>query len=332
MKEFVGVKFIRFSVESLKREAIVFDRIGVDDLIGAIDSFRKSNTSEDLIIASELEWLQDQNVLLDIKPLFMNTRPLSMNINLLGNKRVIKEWKSFRKLMLFSAEGIRDSTDGVRGSISKRDLSSIEGYHRVMSYSMCRFASFVLREYHGMDAFPIIDPIDFMKLPSNTFVRPRKAEVIKIILNLLPIPDDSVPWEQILDYRNDPDSKERAFSLRRWISRVSGEKLSVSEIQDEAEWLIHEYQKHMNLHKMKTNLMTLEALVKTPLEVLENLVKIKWSKLPDPLFAIKKRTVSILEAELNAPGRELSYIIKTNETFAKPKNKLIMKSLTFRSC
>ncbi len=304
MKQFVGVKFVINSVESLKREAIFFDRIAAPDLIDQIDLVRKFNTSEDFIIASELEWLQDQNVLFDTKPLFAN-------INLMDSKRVGKELKGFLQLQQFASDGIGDS-------ISKRDLSSIKEYNRVQLYSICRLDSVVLREYNGMDAFPIIDPIDFMKLPSNTFVRPRKVEVIKIILNLLPIPDDSVPWEQILDYRNDPDSKERAFSLRRWISRVSGEKLSVSEIQDEAEWLMHEYQKHMNLHKMKTNLMTIEALVKTPLEVLENLIKIKWSKLPDPLFAIKKRTVSILEAELNAPGRELTYIIKANETFAKP--------------
>jgi hypothetical protein len=168
-----------------------------------------------------------------------------------------------------------------------------------------------------MDAFPIIDLIAPMKILSEPSMSPRKAEILRILFNALPVPDDSVPWEQIFDYRSDPDSRERLLSLRRWINKVSDGNLSVPEIQDEAEWLMHQYQKHMNFHKMKVNLATLESLVKAPLEVLENLVKINWSKLPDPLFTVTKRKVALLEVEINAPGRELSYIIKAKEKFRK---------------
>jgi hypothetical protein len=71
----------------------------------------------------------------------------------------------------------------------------------------------------------------------------------------------------------------------------------------------------MKLHKMKANTETVEVLVKLLPETIENLIKLKFSKIPEPFFAFKKRQINLLEAELNAPGREMSYIIKTQKTF-----------------
>jgi hypothetical protein len=260
-----------------------------------------------------LEWLKDQGFLLDSESLLSSK-------SLLGNKKFLKTSKGLRRELKLFKKGFKFSLVGIKELISKKDhssMSSIYEYLRVQAHFLCRLDSSLLREFHNMDAFPVIDSIDLMKLPDNLIVPSRKTEIVKVVLNSLPVPDDSVPWEQILDYRNDSDSKERVLSLRRWINRLSGEKLSIAETQDEIEWLMHEYQKHMKLHKMKVNLMTLEASVKAPLELIENLVKINWSKLLDPLFTVKKRKIAILEAEINAPGRELSYIIKTRGKFRK---------------
>ena len=71
----------------------------------------------------------------------------------------------------------------------------------------------------------------------------------------------------------------------------------------------------MRLHKIKANTDTIEVWVKSPLEVLENLLTLKFSKFIDPLFAIQKRKISLLEAELQAPGREVAYILKTKDHF-----------------
>lgn len=87
------------------------------------------------------------------------------------------------------------------------------------------------------------------------------------------------------------------------------------EIEEELDWLLNEFQDHMKLHKLKANTETLEMIVKIIPETLENLIKLKFSKLPEPFFALKKRQISLMEAELNAPGKEISYIIKTREAF-----------------
>ncbi|MBK9210482.1 MAG: hypothetical protein IPL71_20250 [Anaerolineales bacterium] len=67
---------------------------------------------------------------------------------------------------------------------------------------------------------------------------------------------------------------------------------------------------------MKANTEILEVMVKTPFETIENLLKLNFSKIPEPLFALKKRQINLMEAELNAPGREMSYIIKARDTFS----------------
>jgi hypothetical protein len=144
-------------------------------------------------------------------------------------------------------------------------------------------------------------------------------DVVQIAINKLPLPDQTTPWEQIFDYRNDPNTQQSLFSLRRWMRKISEQNLPSHEIEEELEWLINEFQTHMKLHKMKSNTETMETLIKVPLELLENLVKFNFSKIPDPLFAIKKRQLSLMEAEINAPGKEIAYIIKTNEAFSSQK-------------
>jgi hypothetical protein len=143
----------------------------------------------------------------------------------------------------------------------------------------------------------------------------RKFDAVQIVINQLPLPDSMTPWEQIIDYKNDPNTKGNNLALRRWISKISSENLSRAEIDDELHWLMNEFRSRIKLHKMKANTETLETIIKAPLEIIEDLIKFKFSKIPEPFFALKKRQISLMETELNAPGREIAYLIKTQEIF-----------------
>jgi hypothetical protein len=136
-----------------------------------------------------------------------------------------------------------------------------------------------------------------------------------VIIKNLPLPDNSTPWEQIIDFRDDSKSRQHLISLRRWIRKLSSETLTTQEIHEELEYLINEFSKSMKLNKMKSNKRTIETLIKLPLELLENALKLKLSKFPEPFFALNERHVSLLEAELNSPGREIAYLIKAREAF-----------------
>ena len=99
------------------------------------------------------------------------------------------------------------------------------------------------------------------------------------------------------------------------MTKISAQKLPLKEIEEELEWLIDEFESHMSLHKLKENTETLETLVKAPIELIENLVSLKPSKILDPIFSVQKTRISLIESEITAPGKEIAYIIKTNETF-----------------
>lgn len=134
-------------------------------------------------------------------------------------------------------------------------------------------------------------------------------EVVQIVLNALPIPDNSTPWEQVVDYRSDPDSRDKFLDLRNWMSEVSRAKLTPIEIGQKLEYLLSQYKRHMGIHKIKTKTGTLEMLLTTTAEIPEEVLHLKPSKAIKALYAFKHRRIALLEGELTSPGNEVAYII-----------------------
>lgn len=51
-------------------------------------------------------------------------------------------------------------------------------------------------------------------VPQLPVPRPGKCDVVDVAINALPVSDDSTPWEQIVEYRSDPDSISKFLALR----------------------------------------------------------------------------------------------------------------------
>ena len=162
-----------------------------------------------------------------------------------------------------------------------------------------------------MDAYPSLSLGELLTPKTKV----DKTETVNIAINALPIPDETTSWEQIIEYRSDPDSQGKFLDLRHWMNEVARGDLTPIEVEEKLEHLISKYQRHMKLHRMKTNTGTLETIVTTGAEVLGDLVSFKWGKAAAALFSLKKRNIALLEGELTAPGSEVAYIVKANETF-----------------
>ena len=175
-----------------------------------------------------------------------------------------------------------------------------------------RYIAIQLREINKVEACPVYHIPTFPEQPSQD----TKGGVIQIALNSLPVPDTSTSWEQIIEYRSDPDSQSKFLALRHWMSEVARAELSPAEVEEKLEYLIDKYQRHIKLHRMKTNAGTLETIVTTGAEVLGDLVSFKWGKAAQALFSLKKREIALLEGELTAPGNEVAYIVKAREMFS----------------
>lgn len=141
------------------------------------------------------------------------------------------------------------------------------------------------------------------------------SPAVRIVLNSLPVPDDVTPWDKLLEFRSDERTRYHLLMLRKWVRKVTSETTDPRAIGQELDELLASYGEHMRVHRIKSRLGRMEQIVAGSLGFLENLVKLNWSSAAKNLFALARIDVALLEAEREAPGRELAYIVKAHEYF-----------------
>jgi len=292
----------------LKQQALLFDQIGIlqlNQLLKDISRLENPPTrisrNELSLFSLDIKWLEENNIIFDPTMQGIFETP--------DDEQLIPKY-------LEKDEEVNKLTEKFRTILQQVDnpnLPNIDEIAHAMNTYIER-DSIVLRSMSiRMEIKEKVSAVTTLPYKDYTHEIPnsRKSDVVQIAINNLPLPDNETLWEQIIDYRNDSENQKNLLNLRRWIRKTSTETLSPVEIEEEIEWLINEFQKHMKFHHMKANAETLEVMVKAPLEIIEDLIKLKLLKIPEPLFALKKRQINLMEAELNAPGREMAYIIKT---------------------
>ena len=93
-------------------------------------------------------------------------------------------------------------------------------------------------------------------------------------------------------------------------------QLTQREIEDNLEWLVFDYRRHLGLHKLKANMGAFETIVTVGAEFLESLAKVNWGKAAQLLFTFKHRKIELMEAEIKSPGSEVAYILETRKRFS----------------
>jgi hypothetical protein len=140
--------------------------------------------------------------------------------------------------------------------------------------------------------------------------------VIEVVLNQFPYPTADTPWEQIIDWRSDNDAQIKFRRLKHFVNTVSQRNdLNLKHLEDEILTLIDDYEQHMKIHKIKNNVGVFHGFVTTIPEILEDMIKLKFKDLSEIPFKLYERKVLKLEADMNAPGRELAYIVETKRNF-----------------
>lgn len=296
----------------LKQQALLFDQIGIYKLDNFYKTLEEStaffkklapdvpNKAESII--TELKWLQQTDIIFEL------TMQQEFEIQNMGRFVQISNGQKFENAKNLLRKIIEIQTldlKNVKSEAHKIDLI------KEQQFTILRLMSVIMEATKGVTAVTTFPDIEYSReLPSS-----NKSDVAQIVISKLPLPSNETPWEQIIDYRNDSGNQKNLQSLRRWINKISHENLPSIEIEEEIEWLVNEFQEHMKFHKIKANTETLEVIVNSSADVIRNLLTLKFSKVLNPLFVIKKRQLSLLEAEINAPGKEMAYIIKSRETF-----------------
>ena len=140
-------------------------------------------------------------------------------------------------------------------------------------------------------------------------------DVTQIAISLLPVPADGTSFDDILNFKQ--EMRDKNWNLHRFIQALATKQRTEVEIRDDFEWSLNEYTKAMKMHGIKASQSFADLFVITPLEIIEDLVKINWSKIAKGALQVRKRKVELLEAEMKAPGRECAYVFDAMRRFGK---------------
>jgi hypothetical protein len=288
------------SLDKLKRAALMFDQICLN----------QSSTSA--ILGSreqaELHWLKAKGVVFE--------QELKDVIGFSRNKNRTKVY------LLPRPEGFKGAGKMTKAMLENADPAllirspglSAEMIRELLS----RLLALEISNFEKVEAVPLLasERAMFANVSSAKDAGKRE-EVIDVVLNSFPEPDDSTSWEQILDFRSDPESRAKFLGLRSWIIDMSHGAFSQHETRDKLEWALHQYSDHLNLHRIKANTGILRTLIVGGAEAIESVLKFKLKNAAELMFSARSRRLSLLEAESNAPGRELAYIYSARRRFGK---------------
>lgn len=143
-----------------------------------------------------------------------------------------------------------------------------------------------------------------------------KAQVYNLILEDFPILNiDLLSWDEIFDFKSDPDIYNSIWSLRNWISTISKSEKNIVEIEEEYRELKYKYEQAIKIHKLKTSSSIFQTTIQTGAELMENIARLKFSKVADLFFKFKENQISLMENELKSDGNQLSYLFKIQDKF-----------------
>lgn len=172
----------------------------------------------------------------------------------------------------------------------------------------------VLPVRRAIESNPECDAVSIIT-PSDSTPGPLEA-VLEITLNHLPVPAEDTPLERVLDFRSNARAVRSRRRLHRWVRNLTEDGLQPRQIEDELERLLDDYREHMAFHRMKCQTGSFRTLVTAPLDVIGNLMKLRFKAAVDAAFSLRNEQLALTEAELKAPGRAVAYIAEAHDQFS----------------
>ena len=117
--------------------------------------------------------------------------------------------------------------------------------------------------------------LHFPEIVSAEGQQERQQHVLDVVLARVPEPTETTPWEAVLDFRSDPEARARYLGLKRWMNKLARDTLPIGEIEEEIDYLMNEYERHMKVHKMKFRHGMLRSMITMPFEIAENVIKLE---------------------------------------------------------
>ncbi|HWK73143.1 MAG TPA: hypothetical protein VNQ81_02655 [Povalibacter sp.] len=164
----------------------------------------------------------------------------------------------------------------------------------------------------------VYTPIAGFEQLANQFPVPRHP-VVHIVINALPVPSPQVPYQEVVEFKQEQKVQDHLQLMRRWMRKsMAKEGVGATEMAEELADALHDYTQYMRLARIKYRTEVCQVLLTFPLATIERILKLQFSQLFDPVFTIRKANIALCEAELKAPGREFAYLLAADEQFGAP--------------
>lgn len=309
MKQTLRISSVQqISIEKLKRELILFDKVFISGLVHDSDNEeidienRLNNVYWKNPISVEekqeltkiiTELTVTNNILIDRRKIVPDPNKLNRENKEISN--LIQPLESdFTQWIIDSEEESKRNPDN-----AVRDI--VQKANDIIVRQTAIYVN-ALDEY-----IPVPNLESYYSIKE---LKTKKQQVYNLILNNIPLPNSKNSIEDILQFKEDKDAQISALALRNWITDISYSPYSIDEIEEKFRHLLNQYEKSIKLHQLKTENSVIETVVVGGSEILENLAKLQFSNLAQKFFKHKNDYIELMELEMNAVGNELSFISK----------------------
>ena len=321
-KEIVAIAhaILGLNESALKQLTVIFNRIGIQGL--SMDLSNVPFISPDFI--NLRTWLAELGVLfdLDLDKLktatahdYAKTRDMlredtdsftKPTFGMTAKEMVAarEDEEKMAELKKRSREGDKRFADG---SI---DAMTIHAISLRLSTNMIRMFASQLRDIEDVDAYPVI-PSDFSSLEQDD---PRlvKHDVVKISLSALPVPVEDMPWQQIIEYRNDGNTKDSFLHIKELISEIARGTFTLFQVEETLEYLLNRFRTNLETHQINATTMALAAYVIAKPEFIQTLAGAGPDWGSRTLFSVEHRKIGLLEGESTSAGSAVAFLTQMN--------------------
>ena len=296
----------------LKHRVLFFDRIGVNH-IEVVLKFLRSLEHDDLAgVANDLEFLRRNNYVFEAQPLTIEAGRAVLQSEEVQPEQAADFISAVTVEQRFSRRRKRKS--------ATTSASAVFDHVNLFSQFTARICARHLQHSKGLEASAVLsEPLIIPKVLKRVYdgLEQPSADVVEVVLDKFPMPSELTPWEAILDFKADSEAQGYLQGLKVWMSDVARQKLTSTAASEKLDWLLFQHKKHLEMHKLSYRWGTLGGTFVAAAEILEDLVKIKWSKAVGAVVSIVDRRLELMKAELDNPAKEVSYIVKAQEQFGE---------------
>lgn len=309
MKHTLRISSIQqISIEKLKRELILFDKVFISGLVNDSDKneidiedklrnvYWKSpiGTEEVKELAKIIPKLVVNNsVLIDRKKIVPDVNKLNREYKEISNLTKSLEHDFTQWIIESEEESKRNPHSAVRDIVQKANDIVV------------RQTAIYVNALDDYIAVPNLESYYSIKELGT-----KKQQVYNLILNNIPLPTAKNSFQDLLNFKEDNVAQISALALRNWITEISHSTYNIDEIEEKFRHLLNQYEKSIKLHNLKTENSIIETIVVGGSEILENLAKLQFSNLAKKFFKHKNDNIELMELEMKTAGNELSFISK----------------------